>query len=672
MLIAVLSETPPRRMIRKNLLELDQLLSQYGSPEGDLLNGIVLLSNEKEELPVYLRPGVRSRLNQLKETAYDWNAAVIIPDIIQRSLFMSGRVYKDIAEVHIRPKEEEGILGSVEVTPAVQSLGFWDYEKLLLLEMLLWSRQRNLNRVGPSPLRKDKVFWIEVANASPAERYRIIKFDSPSVIHREYKNYLDVKELITNTYGPNATQTDLWKEKIYTVDEPKGQRYDLLNIIASTVEAGGSEEEWPSQTLKARWDSAERETINKVLDDTFATLEILYKAGLRTHSSAKPRLFSINEIYENFYKRHITPADCIVRCTLDGISLAQTENAEPPAQRNPYPPGAGDEFVDSGYYIDEIKLQAKDSEATDPDISLIIKKTEDDREKIVEVRLGPFSDFKLLRKFYTKGIREQAGPISVRGICESSYKISLSNSVLRVPRIAGDKILKFQPDTVWENESLTYASGEIHSNPLYFYGRIYDQQSINSIPPKSLFTWIHGDLNVGNIIVRENGEARIIDLARLKKSGPLEFDFAELETDLKIRVLYKECKGLLRDPQKNLRLADLIRGMFTVERALSRYFDEDFNPREDNPSGAILEEFQTGFLAVAQIREKLIAMYSELTGEKLSRTDVLGAYMSAIFFESVAVLNFGLDPLAKAWALVAATVACERLFNSSVNTTTMS
>lgn len=53
-----------------------------------------------------------------------------------------------------------------------------------------------------------------------------------------------------------------------------------------------------------------------------------------------------------------------------------------------------------------------------------------------------------------------------------------------------------------------------------------------------------------------------------------------------------------------------------------------------------------------------------LIGNAHSGIDICRAYMTAMYFESLAALNFAPKSLAKTWALIAATVACEKLFSS--------
>jgi hypothetical protein len=673
MIITVPSE---KKYTKADILNINLLFGNLTAVNDNYRNGIILLHSETgEELPFYLRSEVAGCLKSLHDKAIEWNTAIIIPDIVQKQLFQSKRLYPQRLEhlyPHIRPQDKLNTT-EPEVQAAEGKLGFLEKEKLLLLELLLGEHKWHLERIVHT-LREHKVFCLKLGGeVGPDRHYIIVKFDSTTAINNEYANFDEIRRLFID--AGKFEQYDVWRDKIYILDAPKGQERDLFKIISSTVKTVGAVEDWTSQTLKGSWSDKAREgIIGTIIDNVFSTLGELYSLGYGKQGQPNPRERGIAEIYRDFYKQHIMPIDCVLKCSLSDIVQTSADADVTVDEDVIYPPAIGSNFEGHDYRIEEIKL--RDNKRKTPIVSLIAK----NKQRLVELNLGPLGAFSQRREFYIKEIKDGAR-INFKGRVEDNFENSLRVSMQDDLELYGGEFgtERVIPETEdLRRPQIKFVDGELHANPLYFYSQIYSDpvSSAASLKITSLSTYIHGDLNVGNIITTPSGEVRIIDFARLVKDGPLEFDFAELEIDIRIRNLVEEC-GKMHDPldtkdtpkYEPKSLETIVKDLFKFEETLLEVFDD--RASEEDLVCKVSASFQPGFLAITKIRKKLLQTYRDLSDNVVSAPSVLKAYMTAIYFESLAALNFGSDPLAKTWALVAATVACENLFGSIEKTSHM-
>ena len=662
MIITVPSE---KKYIQEDILNIDGLFGALSPTNDDFRNGTILLhSDTDQELPFYLRSEVAGCLKSLYDKAINSNTAIIIPDVVQKHLFQSKRLYPQrLAYLysHIRPQDKKDTT-EPWVEAAQGSLGFLEKEKLLLLELLLSEKKWHLQGIVHI-LREHKVFCLKLGGeVGPDRQYIIVKFDSTAAINKEHENFEEIKQLFIGTL--DYERYDAWKEKIYNLDKPKGQDRDLFKIISSTVKTVGQVQDWDNQTLKDNLRvKARSEIIDKIIDNVFSTLGELYSLGYEKQEPANPREWSIDEIYRAFYKQHIMPIDCVLKCDLSDIVPTSTDVAVIEDEDDVNPPATGHNFGGHDYEIEEIKLRA-DKHGT-PLISLIAKKG----QRRVELKLGKLGGFSNRRELYIKEIKDGAH-IDFKGKVENNFENSLRESVKEDLELGGgefgtERVIPRTEDL--RQRQIKFIDGIPHANPLYYYSQIhsYPANMVASLKFASLSTYIHGDLNVGNIIATPSGDVRIIDFARLVKDGPLEFDFAELEIDIRIRNLAEGC-GIMNDSayteDESKSLETIVKDMFKFEETLLEVFDGKAS--EEDLVCKVSADFQPGFLAITRIRKKLIQTYGELSENVISGPSLLKAYMTAIYFESLAALNFDLDPLAKTWALVAASVACEKLFGS--------
>jgi hypothetical protein len=656
MIIAVPGEKTHTEL---NLLYLDGLFGAHGPVTSDVVDGTILLRiKDGKELPLYLRSELAGHLVEINAKALEWNVAIIIPDIVKKQLFQSPRLYPKGVTPFIKPKDKLTIT-KPKVDAAAGRVGFLEKEKLLLLEMLLGEQRWELQKIV-HVLREHKVFCLKLkGEVEPGRQYLIVKFDSPAAINKEHNNFEEIKKLFLDT--KDYERYDSWEEKVYKVDKPKGQDYDLFKVISSTVKTVGNAKDWTSQTLKDRWNIAINDgTIGLIINNVFSTLGDLYALGYQKQKQSNPlnpRERSINEIYRNFYKDHIMPVDCVVKCDLENVRPASAKIMDGDDDLDAYPPSLGKDFTGHNYEIEEIKL--RDNKDKTPIVSFIAK----NQQLRVEVRLGQLGGLQERRELY-KRIRE-GEHVDFIGRVESNFESSLRKSVNEDLELTGGGFTEMviSRDEDLSQQMIKFIDTKEHQNPLYFYNRIYAYPKSHAalLKMKSLSTWIHGDLNGGNIITTPSGEIRVIDFARLVKDGPLEFDFAELEIDIRIRNMFKICEEMRDEPEPE-RLKTIVEHLFKFEETLLEVFKG--KDSEEELAKRVDERFKKGFLVIAKIRKKLIEMYEKLTGDPHSGADVCKVYMTAIYFESLAALNFGSKSLAKTWALIAATVACEKLFSS--------
>jgi hypothetical protein len=266
--------------------------------------------------------------------------------------------------------------------------------------------------------------------------------------------------------------------------------------------------------------------------------------------------------------------------------------------------------------------------------------------------LGGFAN---RREIYLKRFTD-GQPRNFKGRVEETFESKFRESLEDLEfdgKLGTEAVVKGE---TFEESMLEFIGGQKRNNPFQFYRQIFLAQtpSLGTRKFKALSTYIHGDLNASNVIVNTNGDIRILDFARLVKDGPLEFDFAELEVDIRVRSLVREC-------EVSEGVANLVRQLFTFEERMLEVFSGTGN-LEDSLVSEVAERFRPGFVAIKEIREKAIGFYQNLTNNELSRVDVLMPYMTAMYFESLAAMAFDIEPLAKTWALIAATVACEKIF----------
>lgn len=646
-IIAIPSE---KKYHRRDLLQLDKLFATQSPTNEQFKDGTILLSTDREEpLPFYLRSEMTGRLTDLCMQAREWNTAIIIPDIVQRHLFLSETLYPEKI-VTLYGRTSTAITRRTGVENARGELGFLETEKMLLLELLLRQNHWHLDKVVLT-LRKHKVFCLRLSGPelSRARTHIIVKFDSAAAVQREAANLKRIEKLLMKTGDPDRFRA--WKQKAYELDTPCGHEHDLLALVSSTVQTVGSVKSWNRQTLTDRWKSivsnrrksvVSKPSIDTIIDNVFSTLGELYSLGLSKQKNVAAQQRSVGELYRFFYKPHIMPVDYVLESRLDYIQDVDDNGRVPETPS----PAIGREFSGNDFTIKEIKL--RENEGYPPLISLIAQR----KQELIELQLGPLGDFDQRRDIYKKKLTAKK-PRAIKGVVKATFENECRETLQKMRFQLGsnrtESVVVIQAPP---GDFIEFSGGHKYPDPFNYIQRL-GSDKFSGKTFKSIRTYIHGDLHGRNIITTPSGEARFIDFAKLVTDGPLEFDFAELEIDIRIRNLFSLCE----EPGEDV--PTLIKHLFAFENGLLDVFVQPQKYAEVS----IPARFTPGFRAIKKIRETAIGLYEKLTKGKLSRAEVLLPYMTAIYFESLSTFTFKIEPLAKTWVLIAATVASEKIFS---------
>lgn len=197
------------------------------------------------------------------------------------------------------------------------------------------------------------------------------------------------------------------------------------------------------------------------------------------------------------------------------------------------------------------------------------------------------------------------------------------------------------------------------------------------------FSTIHGDLNLGNLLIAGRGETAdywMVDFAKAQDNQPTAFDFTKLECEIRTQILSKillrvahrlELDGRRRDQVYRQMLADYL--VWEMNLTPETDYDQVLSRYETLPGGDFLGDprVKALFAVVCYIRG-LAAATLEVAGERLEERPGLGPeeYLCAVIFYSLSALKFEnlMDPRrhpAAPWpafiAYLCCACACEKL-----------
>jgi GTPase SAR1 family protein len=229
---------------------------------------------------------------------------------------------------------------------------------------------------------------------------------------------------------------------------------------------------------------------------------------------------------ENWYKRSYSK-DCFLRELYNVILPAQftiaTEKISLPVEYN----DKQDNFSDIGKFIVRETEGIIGEDISLDNLEIIEIDSSKFNIRVVEHQYSTKIDIKLSSKQNIKDLKT-GDTISVKGgkiiDTRSNFlkkQIEIENSIFKL--LVLEKSL--------DHNNIHFRQGTPLPNPIYYCQQILDKLVIARVSN------IHGDLNLGNILVDEEHTPWLIDYGKTQENGHIAFDFAKLETEIKTHIL---------------------------------------------------------------------------------------------------------------------------------------